>query len=538
MAVTPDTTIKLLKVPIEIDNLNQLTFADASAQYTYFNSCEQVEEDSDNYSYQRKDNFIMFPAHIDEILEYNYCMYQNSNYSNKWFYAFITKMEYENDGCTKIYIETDVIQTWLFDIVYKASFIEREHVNDDTIGKHTIPENLNVGEVIQEGSAVEDDKYDPDLYWVGVLTDYQIADNSTESAGEQHEGISVYENTVFGSELCLFPITQISDFANLEAFIRRTNIDGHVNDIHDIFIIPGVAIISADLSPIHTAYIYTTSLSFQWYTIDVSITPKTFDTEIDKVTSFTGLTIKNNKCFTYPYNYLFVSNNNGNNNIYRYENFSTTKCVFANQMTLSVGCSGRIVPKNYKGMATDDDEALPLGKYPTCAWSSDAYTNWLTQNSVNIGTEIVGIGGQLLEGVTGTGKGILSAASNIAGLIGDFYKASLMPNITGGQATGDIIWTANRNKFTFRKMRAKDEYIKQIDSYFSMFGYKVNEVKTPNVTGRTYWNYVKTINCNIEGDIPQDDMQKIKDIFNSGVTFWHDPTKFLDYTQNNTIVTP
>ena len=26
-------------------------------------------------------------------------------------------------------------------------------------------------------------------------------------------------------------------------------------------------------------------------------------------------------------------------------------------------------------------------------------------------------------------------------------------------------------------------------------------------------------------------------MFDRGITFWHDPTKFLDYTQNNTIVT-
>lgn len=53
-------------------------------------------------------------------------MYKNSNYSNKWFYAYITRMEYENDGMTNIYITTDVFQTWQFDLNFKESFIERE----------------------------------------------------------------------------------------------------------------------------------------------------------------------------------------------------------------------------------------------------------------------------------------------------------------------------------------------------------------------------------------------------------------------------
>ena len=53
-------------------------------------------------------------------------------------------------------------------------------------------------------------------------------------------------------------------------------------------------------------------------------------------------------------------------------------------LALSVGCSGHLVPLAYKGVNTNYDEALPLGKFPTCAWSTDAYINWLTQNSANI----------------------------------------------------------------------------------------------------------------------------------------------------------
>ena len=45
-------------------------------------------------------------------------------------------------------IETDVWQSWMFDITFKNSFIEREHVNDDTFGLHTVPEGLDTGEYI------------------------------------------------------------------------------------------------------------------------------------------------------------------------------------------------------------------------------------------------------------------------------------------------------------------------------------------------------------------------------------------------------
>lgn len=62
-------------------------------------------------------------------MEYTYVMYQNENYSSKWFYAFIIGMEYVNDNCTNIYIKQDVWQTWQFDIQYLQSFVEREMID-------------------------------------------------------------------------------------------------------------------------------------------------------------------------------------------------------------------------------------------------------------------------------------------------------------------------------------------------------------------------------------------------------------------------
>ena len=124
MALTPSTKLRLIKTPIEIDNKNQLTFNNKTEQRDYFLSLPHLE--IDEISYQRKDNMVYFPEHIDKLINYNYVMYLNENYTNKWIYAFITRMEYENDFNTKIYITTDVFQTWQFDITFKESFIERE----------------------------------------------------------------------------------------------------------------------------------------------------------------------------------------------------------------------------------------------------------------------------------------------------------------------------------------------------------------------------------------------------------------------------
>lgn len=132
MTISPQTDIRLVKSPLTLNNKHQLTFNNIQAQKSYFLSLPYVEDI--NASYQRKDNVIRFNSHIDNIISFNYCMYKNENYSNKWFYAFITGMRYINDNLTEITITTDVFQTWQFDLIYKQSFVEREiiPVADDT----------------------------------------------------------------------------------------------------------------------------------------------------------------------------------------------------------------------------------------------------------------------------------------------------------------------------------------------------------------------------------------------------------------------
>lgn len=505
---------------------------------------------ADNYSFLRATGSIMAGFTYAQCLQANYIAFQNPDYSNKWFFAWIDDVIYKGDKNTEITFTVDAWSTWFDKWQKKTCFINRQHVNDDRIGLHTISENLDVGEVIQE-SITEDLAYGNDFgYWIAVASNWKIKDDSTgaesleSDKGTQNAGITVYDNTVFGTQLFFFHITDLSSFKDLALLLLRTNADGHIEDVQNIFILPDVAI---DLSKLtqHTAKVITDENTFSFYTMSYDMSPEKFNTEIDKITSFSDYTPKNNKCFVYPYNYLFVSNNQGSNNIYKYEDFNTEKCIFENQFSIAIGGSGRIVPKNYKGMATNDDEALALGKYPTCAWSSDAFTNWLTQNSVNMAVSL-GLTAGAIAGTIATGGAtapvldgaLMSVAGNIGNTIGQFYQASLLPNINGGQANGDIIWACNRNKFSFRQMRVKTEYLKIIDDYFTRFGYAIKSLAMPNITGRKYWNYVE-IGANEEigyGEVPSKYMDIINNACRRGVTIWHNHANVGNYSLNNTIV--
>ena len=500
---------------------------------------------ADNYSFLRPTGSIMAGFTYAQCLQANYIAFQNPDYSNKWFFAWIDDVIYKGDKNTEITFTVDAWSTWFDKWQKKTCFINRQHVNNDTIGLHTIPENLDVGEVIQE-SITEDLAYGNDFgYWIAVASNWKIKDGSdgTESnKGTQNAGITVYDNTVFGTQLFFFHITALSSFKDLVLLLLRTNADGHIEDVQNIFILPNLAIEQSKLTQ-HTASVG--GENFIFYTMSYDMSPEKFNTEINKITSFSDYTPKNNKCFVYPYNYIFVSNNQGSNNIYKYEDFNTEKCIFENQFSIAIGGSGRIVPKNYKGMATNDDEALALGKYPTCAWSSDAFTNWLTQNGVNMAVSL-GLTAGAIAGTIATGGAtapvlagaVMSVAGNIGNTIGQFYQASLLPNINGGQANGDVIWACNRNMFSFRQMRVKTEYLKIIDDYFTRFGYAIKSLAMPNITGRAYWNYVE-IGASEEigyGEVPAKYMDTINNTCRRGVTIWHNHNNIGNYSLNNSII--
>lgn len=132
-------------------------------------------------------------------------------------------MEYVNDTMTHIYIETDVFQTWQFDFIYKQSFIEREHVNDDTVGKNTVPENVETGDYIQDDYDQLDDYH---LVWiVRVLEDM----TGNKSYGHNYGGI-YYAGMAY---MCF----SYSDVINVVSEYENDQ-DLGIENIKDIYMIP------------------------------------------------------------------------------------------------------------------------------------------------------------------------------------------------------------------------------------------------------------------------------------------------------------
>lgn len=536
----PDTDLYLLKCPLEIDNDNQLTFANATAQFNYFNSLPKVEIDAS--SYQRKDATVRYPGNIEDLYGFNYCMYRNHNYSNKWFYAFITDLQWSSEKMTVISLKTDVWQTWQFDLTFKQCFVEREHVNDDTVGKHTIPENLEYGEYVCNDFANFNlaKPNDGSTIIAVQVTTVDTNTNGREGTVYPSSTYRVYTGIPQGCSIIGIPMDS-DNIGKLGTLI------GDYDDAGK-----GDAIVSISLMPYKSGAWEvknsTGKLINQYYvpkdtwSASTDIVPA-----ITRNTTLNGYAPKNNKLFTYPYNYLYVSNNAGVDVEYHWENFNGNPAFQVNY-AIEQGGSIFLLPQNSLKSApvTGDawSEGIPAGKLPNISWVSDYYLNWQAVNGSNIKLQALSSAmswGVSTAGILAGGEGgsysTGNLASDTANIMQQIKEAKLTPpQAEGNVSTGDIAFASGRSKFTFRKMSIKAEYAQIIDKYFSAYGYRVNIFKLPNRTGRRNWNYVKTVGCNVEGDIPQSDMQEIKQIFDSGVTLWHNASTFMDYSQSNNIV--
>jgi len=121
-----------------------------------------------------------------------------------------------------------------------------------------------------------------------------------------------------------------------------------------------------------------------------------------------------------------------------------------------------------------------------------------------------------------TVKGVGSTVLQLQGIeakISDIQNIPPQINKMGTNTSYDV--GNGFNGVFIIKKQIKSEYQKKLEDFFKMFGYKKNEVKTPNFHTRQSWNYVETKDCNIVGNFNTEDLNEIKAVFDRGITLWH-----------------
>lgn len=112
------------------------------------------------------------------------------------------------------------------------------------------------------------------------------------------------------------------------------------------------------------------------------------------------------------------------------------------------------------------------------------------------------------------------------------------PQVNGNTNNGDIMMSMNENCFHVFKMSIRYDYAKRIDDYLTRYGYKVNELKTPNITSRQNFNYIQISSDSVfgYGEVPEKYMDEINKIVRNGTTIWHNHTNIGNYSVSNNIV--
>lgn len=517
MYVEPSTNIRILKdVPLDNTYEHTLYFESVTAQSEYFTS--KAKFVLTNQTYQRVNRgYARVQKTADELYDCNYMMFQNSGFGNKWFYAFITGVEYINNVTTEIQFEIDDMQTWYFDHRFEMSFVEREHSVTDEIGDNIIPEGLDLGEYVFNGSYADlTNTLLEELIIVVLISDEQEEPNA-----------ALFDGVYGGCHMFVYRTDTLDAVKNkINEYAQKPEA------IVGMYMAPRVAFddVIGDMGEENTG------------NTEGAVITITTPVAANKNMSIDGYVPKNKKLLTYPYNYFHVDAGGEQSTAFRYEFFDNLKPEFKIDTCLTMPVECTLRPIHYKGSVDRlSTEAITLKNYPMCSWSTDAFRAWLAQNSL----PILGTTGAIVAGATAAttfGASIpllagLSGANAVAGLLGNGYKASIQADITKGNLShGNSNIASHTHNFYSGRVSISKQYGKMIDDYFTMYGYATNMCKIPNYSARPHWNYLKTRNVNLTGSVPANAMKHLCQIYDNGITFWKNPSEVGDYNLDNSPV--
>ena len=609
MFIEPNAEIQLfMEMSLDREHRHTIYFQSRAAQEDYFSNYEHFT--LGRYTYIREEKCIS--AGLDrtlgfgytEVSQCNYLRFKNTAFYNKWFYAFIDKIEYGNQNCAKIFFTIDPMQTWLADVDYQLGdcFVERCHTETDQIGDNLVEEDLETGEYI----------WGPELTMqylegVGQYHDFDFEDCSLVMATNAYfPSLDAYisgdvdwvaflasfaftipaeywgSKNVSGLHFYVFPNNR-EGMVKYATVMRGLQELGKVDEVFSIFWFPNY-FIEKDVQSNGRDALSGNLLAPGFIPASVQLWSGQFDrkaTTTGYLPSFFGKTNnvnyknidgyvpKNNKLYTYPYNFLCVLTPSGSK-IFKYEMFehgvddnytSGGECRFKVMGALTPTGTIQIVPEGYLQDAvvprtgeyrSNYSDVIEVSGFPQACYNTDLEKAYIAQWRAGFGARLIGgaanfltrgIGNQVLGGagfvrryrgyrnVTGT---VGALVDDIAGMHSHAAALGVAPSKTEGTAS-DV--TTIQNDFLaplFFPRHVRAEYAKIIDDFFTVFGYACKRCTIPNLHARENFTYVKTRGCYLlGGNFPHDFESQISEIFDNGITFWVDGDAIGNYSISN-----
>lgn len=455
---------------------------------------------------------IRVPFTEMKALNLNYLAFQNAGISDEWVFCFIDSIEWLSEKTTRINFSLDVFQNNFYNTNIKPCFVEYHHIprREDGIGVNLVPVNLEAGETIVS----QHKKLN--------LTPTDCCIFVTRGTVEQSWFDGRVENGVYcWGSIGHYDVTTDDGLEKINGLLKKYNDQGAQDAVIGLFMSPKLCIGALG---------------------GKEIKPKTTSMQISG-NAFEGYKPKNKKLYSYPWLYCLADNNQGNTHIYRYEySYNQDKSInFDSYGTIATLPQVLTAPKNYKTRENLPhglmNEALINSSFPMCSFSSDTYRAWLAQNkssialsqvqtavnsTIGLGTSIAGLaGGSLQGGINGLSK-TTSAFWDALGVLANQTDRSRNAGVTHGKALSENVMTGIKEcGVDFYEMSCKRQFAEMADSFFEQFGYPINKITMPNLRSRSRWNYVKTSHCGFTGNIDLDQLKKLRNIFDNGVTLWH-----------------
>lgn len=539
---TPTTALRLLDTPLESDYRNTLWFPNREAQTSYF--LGKTIKTYENFQYIKKNNTIVVDGEVDLLYNCNYIMYQNNNFTNKWFYAFIDRIEWASNSSVRLYVSTDVIQTWFFDITYYDSYVDRCHSDTDVAGDNIVPEDFSVG---NPGG-------------------YQVA-GSTDLAPD---GIALFATSTYTGE-------SRTGSVNSGIYSGGQNlVDFHIDN-------PGVGSILDSYVKNGTA---TAVIKLQQYPYKLKNGPMAVSFS-KYPSSISGYTPKNNKMLSSAFVTCFMS-------MYGQETDFNPVFITGNKVNIKVSAdqtSGTISAfvENYSDSSISTISMF--ASIPESGWSYNQYKNdynlhsgsnaiYTTRQALNKGfnfskafldtganalnttasaLRIANPINNFIAGRGSYGAGALSSGANLLNqgesMLGSIQNlivqttgideisqdlAAISENYnapaTGGISASNGYISTGKTVFSYGYKVLPRDIVERCDKFLTVYGYKQSEYRAINLHARASWTYIKTNGLNASGNFPDDDMNIIKRAFNNGIFFWVYTATFGNFGQNNAIV--
>jgi len=553
---------------LRIDNnyTHSPLFDNQAEQLTYFTDPVRVKHQDTDYSYIRKDQTIKFKKKFEDLWDVNYMLYQNE--LGKWIFSFITDKVYINDNVTEILFETDVLQTYMFDYVIEQSYIDREH--QDRWAGVSAPilnindENLNYGdEYIKTFEKTYRAGSDQNIAWFLIV--------STEELEAVAPALPPANNQGTPSPLYyyLVPVDRRDTSGSLYDYY-----DGSANELltgqdFSNYIADNPSILSMSYIP-YLPFIVSVSevgsdvtvtvSSNEWISQQATTVAPIFnilrlntdnleafdDFIIGDFQRYEGKTLpvgfninqsrdylKESKLLTFPYTYNLLTDGQTTpmmvKNEYVPADVEFVRCA----QSMNINPKTKYYIDSYRGENNGKTYNIVNATVNDLPLKSDAYLNYLSQNRASATT---GIALSLAGSAVALGLGVATggvALPLLAGtaLTGVSTVGSELAKRKDLQTTPDSLKQAGNNiAFSFvddsidlRHMRFEIDtrWRKILGDFWATYGYKCNELKIPDLKSRYYYNYIKMYQANIYGDIDNDELTRIRQIFETGVTFWH-----------------